>query len=181
MRIHRVRRSAFLAATLIPVALFSPASAAGDLPHQVIATTPLAAVRATVIGEYTPTYNEYTCSAQLPMHRIVAWSTCPFTARFRQRLLQPGHANRGVELCGNQYPPRTVRIHTRTSTATTAHIDAHWDLGAGNSYTSTFVVVHRGGTWFVDDEYLAGKPSANIYHEGAISICQRKTLRAASR
>ncbi len=172
MRIHRVHRAAFLAATLIPVALLTTASAAGGLPHQVIARTPLAAVRATVIGDYNPKYNQYTCSTRLPMHRIVAWSTCPFTARFQQRLLQPGHANRGVELCDNQYPPRTVRLHTRTTTATTAYIDARWDLGVSNSYTSTFVVVRRGGAWYVDDEYLAGQPSADIYHEGARSVCR---------
>ncbi len=172
MRIHRVRPAAFLAPTLFPLALLSTATAAGQPPRQVIATTPLAAVRSSVIGEYDAKYSEMTCSTQLPIHRIAAWSTCPFTARFRQRLSQPGHANRGVELCGNQFPPRTVRLRTVTSTTTTARIDAHWDLGASNSYTSTFVVVRRVGAWYVDDEYLAGQPSADIYHEGATSICR---------
>lgn len=171
MRLYATSAASLLAVLLCLLVPFSTVRAASPRLHQVTATTPLAAVRATVIGDYNPRFNEYTCSTQLPMHRIAAWTTCPFTARLRQRLSQSGHVNRGVELCGYQYPPRTVLLHALTSTTIVARVNAHWDFGAHNSYTSTFLVIRRGGTWLVDNEYLIGKPSKDLYHEGMRSFC----------
>jgi hypothetical protein len=55
--------------------------------------------------------------------------------------------------------------------AATIRVNAHWNFGARNSYTSSFVVVRRAGSWFVDDEYLAGQPSIDIFSEGTASPC----------
>jgi hypothetical protein len=150
----------------------SVTEAAGSQLHQVVARTAASAVKSSVLGMYSPRYNRFTCSTQLPMHRrITLWASCPFTSRFRQRLLKAGHVNNGVEFCGNQYPPRTVTVRTIAHSGSTARVNAHWNFGVRNAYTSTFVVVRRGVSWFVDDEYLAGKPSADIYSEGTTSLC----------
>jgi hypothetical protein len=167
MTIHRTRHVTLLIATLFPIAALSPSVYASPvIPRQVVAHSPLAAVRATVIGFYTPKYIALTCSTQSP--RVVGvWSTCPFTARFRRRVATHG----AVQLCPEQYPPRTVKLQMISSTASSARINARWDMGAKLSYTTTFVVIRVKGAWLVDNEYLAGRLSANVYNNATPSLC----------
>ncbi len=125
----------------------------------------MAAVQATVIGYYSPKYIPLTCSTQSP-RAVGVWVTCPFTARFRLHV-----AHRGVQLCPEQFGPRTVKLHTVRIKGATALIDARWDMGPQMSYVSTFVVVHVKRSWLVDNEYLAGKPSSSIDNRGAKQPC----------
>lgn len=162
------RTAVFIALLLISAWSATPAHAA----TKVVATTPVAAVHAAIIGFYNFKYNTFTCSAQQPDHRFIAWSTCPFTTRLKHRLRQAGHANKGVEMCGNQFPPRSARLRQVARKGDKAKVSADWNFGTGASYTSTFVVLRHSGHWLVDDEYLFGKPAVNIYNEGRQSFCR---------
>ena len=124
--------------------------------------SPVSAVQATVRGYYDPRYNMLTCSTELPMHRLTAYSTCPMTSRLRRLLNHPPYRAGGLPFSRSQSGPRTVRVWQHSSNGGTAYVNAWWDFGP-QSFTTTFVLRHQGGAWLIDDEYCAGRPSTSIY------------------
>ncbi len=91
---------------------------------------------------------------------------CPITARLEARLQAILSSSRGADpICGCQNFSR-LRIVLVNSTADRARVDVTW-LDFGPGHTRTFVVLHQGGRWLVDDEYPAGRPDQDIYHDMA--------------
>ena len=101
-----------------------PASASNE---RAAAASAVSAVQVTVQGYYDLRYNMYTCSTELPRHRLAAYETCPMTSRLRRLLNHPPYRAGGLPFSRSQSAPRRVRVWQRSSNGGTAYIDAWWD------------------------------------------------------
>lgn len=126
------------------------------------AATPVRAVRTLLRPYYISGYNFATCTKLSP--RLHPNLTCPETPRLRHwlQVRRLPRAYSGPPFCRCQNPPRSIRLRQTGNNGRIAHVNAVWNYGP-NSFTDTFVVLHRAGGWLVDDEYCAGRPGTSVY------------------
>ncbi len=149
-------------------------SPAGAARATSASTSPLGAVRTLVI---VPRTQQYACArAYWPGSEKGAFgSACPITARLRAWLLAhpigpsggfgarpPQNVLDGDPICRCQASIVNAALHVDGVTTTSARVTATIKYGL-TPPRITFVVLHRAGSWRVDDAFCQGRPQTSIY------------------
>lgn len=88
-------------------------------------------------------------------------ATCPLTSRARAQFNKA--SQQANAFCRCQNTPTKITLGKTRLKGTSAQVDTNWFFGGKLAYRLTWVTVHRGGKWLVNDQFCTGRPKTTVY------------------